>query len=220
MMSATMIDYILDSLKIKNEKLSFFGRIKRNISHYFSKRIHLKAYIHRANIYKIFIELVAIADMMEKSYFKDEDWATKFNPPLNYICSSKGTRIDLKRVSGGTDAIELTRWLFSFKQKDSDYGYYVEGNLYIPESSIDLSAYPDEELNRLASIDFYVRMVDLKSNQTSSYRYGTKGFNSPEYISYSDGGTNGPSIMKIASYLLRECIYETMLAIENYFINH
>lgn len=217
---ATIIDYILDSLKIKNDKFSFFKHIKRNISHYISKYIHLKAYIHKANLYKILIELAAIADMMEKSYFKDEDWVVNFKPPLNYICSSKETGIELQRVSGGIDTINLTRWIFSFKQKDSDYGYYVEGTLHIPESSIDLSAYSDEELNRLSLIDFYIDIEDLNSKQSKSYRYSTKGFNSPEYISYSDNDANSTSIIKIASYLLRECIYQTIIAMENYFTNH
>ena len=183
----------------------------------FSELYRVKRYINTADIHDILEDFSCIAELFEKCYFKSDQWAEKFNPPLSYMCFADSSTY----MHIGSTEVKLTKCLFSFKTRDDEYGYYIEGNTYIPDVTVAKELLSEDEIKRLSAIDFYVNICTLETKDETGFRYAIySAYNkTPNYsIKYLACNLH-PSVIELTLKLLRDCMFNTVIAMKNYIAN-
>lgn len=209
-----ILKYITTAIRYSYSN-DFLNKFKYKILLFISY-LEMKHFIKHADIHSILRDLLAMSELLEKSYFQTANWNEFVKTSLQYVTFNTISYIDIGKDRTPT---KLKRCLFSFKTKDEDYGYYLEGCTYIPENNrIDFRKLSEEDLVRLTSIDFYVNIANLRLNKETGYRYGLTSIydTEPPYKVKYKAKYVDDKIIDLSIFILRECTFESVCKIKKY----
>lgn len=209
-----ILKYIMTAIRCAYST-SFFDKLKYKILLFISY-FEMKSFVKHADIHSILRDLLAMSELLEKSYFQTSNWTEFIRTSLQYITYNT---ISYIYIGKNHTLIKLKRCLFSFKTKDEDYGYYLEGCTYIPEDNkLDFRKLSEEDLVKLTSIDFYVNIANLHLNKETGYRYGLTSIydTEPPYKIKYKAKSVDDKIIDLSISILRECTFDSVCKIKEY----